>query len=172
MLKIGALTLALFVEAGAAGAQALPNAPAPAEPPLAVTDFGRALTTNDRYRRLSVNLPEVTFRPSEYTFAYRRSSHGEPEFLLVKAATGEKRAAFDRGPPRGGADQGDPVPHRGRSLLHHAATHVDREDNHAPGSVVSTITMLHAQTGIRNDRVTGRPAPLGAVSAHRPYALS
>ncbi|WP_026187669.1 S9 family peptidase [Ensifer sp. BR816] len=96
MLKIGALTLALFVEAGAAGAQGLPNGPAPGDSPLALADFERALTINDRYRRLSVDLPEVPFWLSEDTFAYRRSSHGEHEFLLVNAATGEKRPAFDQ----------------------------------------------------------------------------
>ncbi|TCN27566.1 dipeptidyl aminopeptidase/acylaminoacyl peptidase [Sinorhizobium americanum] len=96
MWKIVALMLVLIVETGAAGAQALPNGPAPSDPPLAVTDFERALTINDRYRRLSVDLPEVPFWVSEDSFAYRRSSHGEHQFILVNAATGEKRPAFDQ----------------------------------------------------------------------------
>ncbi|ARQ13468.1 peptidase S9 prolyl oligopeptidase domain-containing protein (plasmid) [Rhizobium etli] len=95
LLTTAALTSALISVPGA-GTQPLTNGPAPEDPPLAVTDFERALTINDRYRRLAVNLPEVPFWVTEETFAYLRSSHGEHEFLLVNAATGEKRSAFDQ----------------------------------------------------------------------------
>ncbi|MCZ4093133.1 S9 family peptidase [Sinorhizobium psoraleae] len=95
MYKIAGLTLALCIQGGAAPVQALANDTGVVSSPLQPADFERALTINDRYGRLAV-FPDVPFWVNEgEAFAYRRTTHGRNEFILVNAATGEKRPAFD-----------------------------------------------------------------------------
>ncbi|CCV13838.1 S9 family peptidase [Mesorhizobium sp. STM 4661] len=98
MFKIGALALALSIQgaSGSATARALANGSNDAHPSLALSDLERALTINNRYRGL-VNVPERPFwLTGANAFAYRRTSHGEQQFMRVDAATGLKRAAFDQ----------------------------------------------------------------------------
>ncbi|NRP75985.1 Prolyl tripeptidyl peptidase [Ensifer psoraleae] len=99
MCKIGALMLALFVQGGSelATAQALANGSNVAHALVGPADFERALTINDRYGALTVNVPEVPWwLAGADAFAYRRTTHGEHQFMLVDAATGLKRPAFDQ----------------------------------------------------------------------------
>ncbi|TIX86139.1 MAG: hypothetical protein E5V24_16405, partial [Mesorhizobium sp.] len=60
-------------------------------------DFKRALTINDRYGGLTVNVPKMPFwLTGGEALVYRRTSHGEQQFMQVDAATGFKRPAFDQ----------------------------------------------------------------------------
>ncbi|PBB52029.1 S9 family peptidase, partial [Mesorhizobium loti] len=99
MVKIGASALASLIQeaSGSATARVLANDSNGAHPPLALADFERALTINDRYSGLSANVPEMPFwLTGGEAFVYRRTSHGERQFMRVDAATGLKRAAFDQ----------------------------------------------------------------------------
>ncbi|QND61773.1 hypothetical protein [Mesorhizobium huakuii] len=73
MYKTGALTLALLIQgaSGSVTARALDNGPNGAPPPLALSDFERALTINDRYGGLTVNVPEGPFWLTPDAFIYR-----------------------------------------------------------------------------------------------------
>ncbi|WP_192385828.1 DPP IV N-terminal domain-containing protein, partial [Mesorhizobium silamurunense] len=98
MYKIGALTRSLLTRgAWGSATQALANGSNGSHPPLTPTDFERALTINDRYGGLTVNVPEMPFwLTGGEAFVYRRTTHGEHQFMLVDAATGAKRPAFDQ----------------------------------------------------------------------------
>ncbi|MDK1389292.1 prolyl oligopeptidase family serine peptidase [Sinorhizobium sp. 8-89] len=96
MYKVVALTLALFVQGVVVAAQAVANGSAVVNAPLTPADFERALTMNDRYGRLAVNIPEMPFwQIKGDAFVYRRTTRDGHEFILVNAETGEKRVAFD-----------------------------------------------------------------------------
>ncbi|MGY4182826.1 dipeptidyl aminopeptidase/acylaminoacyl peptidase [Bradyrhizobium sp. USDA 4518] len=87
--------LAMLVQPESAAAHAL--ADEIARPPLVQSDYERALTIGDRYGQLTVNLPEVPFwLPEGESFVYRRTTQGKRQFMLVNAATGVKRPAFDQ----------------------------------------------------------------------------
>ncbi|MCC8938848.1 DPP IV N-terminal domain-containing protein [Bradyrhizobium sp. Arg62] len=68
-----------------------------ANPPLVQSDYERALTVGDRYGQLTVNVPDVpSWLPESEAFVYRRTTQGKRQFMLVNAATGVKRPAFDQ----------------------------------------------------------------------------
>ncbi|GLR46210.1 peptidase [Mesorhizobium amorphae] len=99
MYSIGALMLALLFQgaSGSATAQALVTGSNGAHSPLEPADLERALTINDRYSGLTVNVPEMPLWLSGGdAFVYRRISHGKGQFMLVDVATGVKRPAFDQ----------------------------------------------------------------------------
>lgn len=90
MHKVGALILALLAQQGCKAAQGaaedIVNAP------LAQSDYERALATDDRYGRLTVNLPHVPFWLGEgEAFVYRRTTQGKHQFMLVDAGRGVKQ---------------------------------------------------------------------------------
>jgi len=95
MYKYGALMLALLALQDSAAARTLPEDIG--TPPLAPSDYERALTIGARYRRLTVNVPDEPFwlREGE-AFVYRRTTQGKHQFMLVNAATGVKQPAFDQ----------------------------------------------------------------------------
>ncbi|RUU92449.1 MAG: S9 family peptidase [Mesorhizobium sp.] len=93
MSRIGALTRAAWRSA----TQTLAKGSKSLHPTLAPADFKRALTINDRYGGLTVNVPKMPFwLTGGEAFVYRRTSHGEQQFMQVDAATGFKRPAFDQ----------------------------------------------------------------------------
>ena len=58
--------------------------------------YARAESFSDRTRDLVVNLPGTpTWLPNTQQFWYRRTIKGGAEFVLVDAAAGTKRPAFD-----------------------------------------------------------------------------
>ena len=58
--------------------------------------YDRALNLRQRYQALVTGVPEsVTWIARTNRFVYRRSVSGGHEFVLVDAASGEKRAPFD-----------------------------------------------------------------------------
>jgi dipeptidyl aminopeptidase/acylaminoacyl peptidase len=58
-------------------------------------DYRRAATVNQRLAGLTVNVAQTPTWTGPTRFWYRRSVKGGNEFVLVDAATGEKRTAFD-----------------------------------------------------------------------------
>ncbi|RVA31913.1 S9 family peptidase, partial [Mesorhizobium sp. M7A.F.Ca.CA.004.11.2.1] len=93
MSRIGALTRAAWRSA----TQTLAKGSKSLHPTLAPADFKRALTINERYGGLTVNVPKMPFwLTGGEAFVYRRTSHGEQQFMQVDAATGFKRPAFDQ----------------------------------------------------------------------------
>lgn len=95
MHRVGALMLALLAQQDSKATQGLAEDIVNA--PLAQSDYERALTTEDRYGRLTVNLPHVPFWLGEgEAFVYRRTTQGKHQFMLVDAGRGVKQAAFDQ----------------------------------------------------------------------------
>ncbi|WYJ43271.1 DPP IV N-terminal domain-containing protein [Bradyrhizobium sp. 2S1] len=65
--------------------------------PLAQSDYERALTTEDRYARLTVNVPDVPFWLGEGdALVYRRTTRGKQQFIFVDAGRGVRQPAFDQ----------------------------------------------------------------------------
>jgi hypothetical protein len=61
-----------------------------------VADYQRAMGLRDKYQALAVNVPEpATWIEKSTRFWYRRSVRGGNEFILVDAATQQKRPPFD-----------------------------------------------------------------------------
>jgi dipeptidyl aminopeptidase/acylaminoacyl peptidase len=58
-------------------------------------DYRRAATVNQRLAGLTVNVAQTPTWTGPSRFWYRKSVKGGNEFVVVDAATGEKRAAFD-----------------------------------------------------------------------------
>lgn len=59
-------------------------------------DYQRALDLRDRYQQLVTGVPDAAvWIDDTHRFFYRRSVAGGHEFVLVDAATGQKRPAFD-----------------------------------------------------------------------------
>ncbi|UPT88926.1 hypothetical protein HAP41_0000008055 [Bradyrhizobium barranii subsp. apii] len=76
--------------------------------PLAQSDYKRALRTEDRYARLTVNVPDVPFWFGEGdALVYRRTTRGKQQFTLVDAGIGVRQPPFDQA-PRDGTEQGEP----------------------------------------------------------------
>ncbi|VIO68620.1 hypothetical protein CI1B_22430 [Bradyrhizobium ivorense] len=96
MYGLVALMLALLAQQECKAAQAH-AAEDVVNVPLARSDYERALTTADRYGQLTVNVPDVPFWLGEReAFVYRRTTHGEHQFILVDAEKGVKQPAFDQ----------------------------------------------------------------------------
>ena len=88
------VSLGLCSVAAPALAQSSAGSPPQAAPTPA--DYQRALTLGDSYGKLSVDLPDdPVWQPDGNTLVYRKTSHGEHEFMVVDAASGTKRPAFD-----------------------------------------------------------------------------
>lgn len=93
MYKFGALMLALLAQQECKAAQSLADDIVNA--PVAQSDYERALA--GRYGRLTVNVPGVPFWLGEgEAFAYRRTTRGNHQFMLVDAGGGVKQPAFDQ----------------------------------------------------------------------------
>ncbi|MCA1360921.1 DPP IV N-terminal domain-containing protein [Bradyrhizobium sp. IC3069] len=94
MYKIGALMVAVLAQLEAA---AVNGSKSNAENEvLRPSDYNRALTINDQHARLMINAPEVPFWLADgASFAYRLTSNGKRQFVLVNVANGRKQAAFD-----------------------------------------------------------------------------
>ena len=59
-------------------------------------DYSRAAQLNARFQGLAVNIPDrATWIGKTSRFSYRRTVKGGFEFMVVDAATQEKRVAFD-----------------------------------------------------------------------------
>ncbi|MGX5806010.1 hypothetical protein ACWGS9_33090 [Bradyrhizobium sp. Arg314] len=97
MYKSALLVLSMIAQLGSAIASAGESGSGTAHPALAPADFERALTVNDRYAKLTVNIPKETFWLSEgHAFVYSRVTHGKRELIGVDALTGQSRPAFDQ----------------------------------------------------------------------------
>ncbi|MGY3695559.1 hypothetical protein HAP47_0035830 [Bradyrhizobium sp. 41S5] len=106
MYKVLAVTVALFPARMQGSAELLPEDIVNA--PLAQSDYKRALRTEDRYARLTVNVPDVPFWFGEGdALVYRRTTRGKQQFTLVDAGIGVRQPAFDQA-PRDGTEQGEP----------------------------------------------------------------
>jgi dipeptidyl aminopeptidase/acylaminoacyl peptidase len=61
-----------------------------------IADYQRAMSLRDRYDKLVPGIPDLPrFIEKTNRFYYRRTVKGGHEFVLVDAATGERRPAFD-----------------------------------------------------------------------------
>lgn len=95
MYKVLAVTVALLAQQECKAAQSLPEDIVNA--PLAQSDYERALTTEDRYARLTVNVPDVLFWLGEGdALVYRRTTRGKQQFIFVDAGRGVRQPAFDQ----------------------------------------------------------------------------
>ncbi|WP_069269387.1 S9 family peptidase [Paraburkholderia nodosa] len=66
--------------------------------PLTPSDFQRALTVRYQYSDKIVNFVDTPpFWLSPETLAYRRTTHGERQFIKLNIKTGKKQPAFDHG---------------------------------------------------------------------------
>ncbi|UVO33089.1 S9 family peptidase [Bradyrhizobium arachidis] len=94
MYKVGALMIALLAQQEAAAVNGSKGNTE--DEVLRRSDYNRALTINDQYARLMIDAPEVPFWLADgASFAYRLTSNGKRQFILVNAANGRKQPAFD-----------------------------------------------------------------------------
>jgi dipeptidyl aminopeptidase/acylaminoacyl peptidase len=70
-------------------------APSSAQGQGTLEDYRRAATINQRFTNLTVNVAQAPVWVGPTRFWYRKSVKGGNEFVLVDAATGEKKPAFD-----------------------------------------------------------------------------
>ncbi|MGH9203143.1 MAG: S9 family peptidase, partial [Vicinamibacterales bacterium] len=69
---------------------------APVRAQVTKADYERAIGLREKYQALAVNVPEsATWIDKTTRFHYRRWIKGGNEFMVVDAATREKRQAFD-----------------------------------------------------------------------------
>src|SRR5687768_4551675 len=70
--------------------------PASAAAQATVADYQRAMSLRDRYQNLAIGTAtDPRFIEKSNRFYYRRTVKGGSEFILIDAATREKRPAFD-----------------------------------------------------------------------------
>jgi dipeptidyl aminopeptidase/acylaminoacyl peptidase len=91
-------------------------------------DYRRAASVMQRLNGLTVNVAQVPTWISPTRFWYRKSVKGGNEFVMVDAATGEKRAAFDQARLAAGLGAAVGAPYSALTLPFGEFTYIDRDD--------------------------------------------